>query len=110
MRINNTIRIYTLLAILGLLVLAGCGGAPEAASEAPASDAAVAAVLAKADGIDGATDQVVANCPGCALAMQGSAEHAMTVGEYELHFCSDDCKNTFAESPADSILALNIEE
>jgi YHS domain-containing protein len=73
-------------------------------------NAAAVMVLAKADGMDGAEDMVVAKCPGCALAMEGNAEHAAQMGDYELHFCSEDCKNKFNESPVESLMAMQLPE
>lgn len=67
-------------------------------------------VLAKADGMDGAEDMVVSKCPGCALAMEGSAEHTAHMGDYELHFCSEDCKNKFSENPVKSLMAMQLPE
>jgi len=73
-------------------------------------NAAAVMVLAKADGMDGAEDMVIAKCPGCALAMEGNAEHAAHMGDYELHFCSEDCKNKFNESPVESLMAMQLPE
>ena len=67
-------------------------------------------VLAKADGMDGAEDMVVSKCPGCALAMDGSAEHAANMGDYELHFCSAECKDKFNENPVKSLMAMQLPE
>ena len=70
---------------------------------------AVNAVLAKADLADGTEDHVVGKCPGCSLAMEGTADHPMTVGDYSLHFCSDECRDRFTESGAQAILDLPVE-
>jgi len=102
------------------LVVAGCAGGEHADHSAPAgtephaaehvADVEVspeaAAVLARADLADGVEDHVVSKCPGCSLAMDGSAEHVAQVGEYELHFCSDRCSNNFQRDTEASILAL----
>ena len=119
------------LALFCVLLLAGCGGyeqeatsdqpaeepvANEAADEATAELALdipapmqelVVAALVKADAVDGTTDHVVANCPGCALAMEGNAEHALHVADHELHFCSEDCKARFVENAVENLIAMN---
>jgi len=66
------------------------------------------AILASADGVDGEQDHVVANCPGCGLAMEGSADHAVHVGDYALHFCSDSCSDNFTGDLESSLVALNL--
>ena len=118
---TKSLSLFGLLVVLGLL--AGCSGGSsydepvaqveETAAEAVEEAAAVIevndeilAALARADAVDGTEDMVVAKCPGCALAMEGSADHAMHVDKYELHFCSDDCKGRFEETASESILAL----
>jgi len=116
-----------------LLLIVGCGGyessdpavetseetsvateaveeeaAPELAIEIPAPMAEmVGAALAKADAYDGTTDQIIANCPGCALAMEGNPDHALHIADHELHFCSEDCKAQFAENAMENLIALN---
>ncbi len=75
-----------------------------------ASNAELDAKLLLADRVDGAEDKLVARCGGCALAMDGSEAHAMAVGDYKMHFCSDYCQNSFAEKPEEAILAMNIPE
>jgi YHS domain-containing protein len=57
---------------------------------------------------DGVTDKVVSKCLGCALAMDGSSEHALETSGYTLHFCSAPCKTGFEEDTTKAILALNI--
>jgi hypothetical protein len=111
-------------------LLAGCGqqspppdeetaSAPPAEAAAPAEAATPASFemtadletkLAGADRMDGEEDKVVSRCPGCGLAMSGSDEHAMHVGDYSLHFCSEDCKGKFSEDLAESVLAMAIPE
>ena len=68
----------------------------------------VLAKLAKADAVDGAADKVVSKCGGCALRMDGSDEHAITVSGYAMHFCSAKCKKDFSKDPGRSVLALTI--
>jgi len=108
-----------LLAVL--LVLAGCGG-ESASYDEPAEPAEPAgpesveltpeleAKLASADRADGEEDHVVAYCPGCNLAMEGEADHAVDVGDYALHFCSDTCQGDFSEDLKGSLVALVVPE
>jgi len=124
---TKSLSLFGLLVLVGLL--AGCSGgssydetvaeveetaavdeAVEEAVELVEVNDEILAALARADAVDGTEDMVVAKCPGCALAMEGSADHAMHVDEYELHFCSDDCKDRFAETASESILALAMPE
>jgi hypothetical protein len=65
------------------------------ADVAPALDEATLAGLAAADALDGASDHVVAKCAGCALRMDGKAEHSVSVGDYTLHLCSTSCADHF---------------
>ncbi len=86
----------------------GEDAAPELAIEIPAPmEEMVGAVLAKADAYDGTTDHIIANCPGCALAMEGNPDHALHIADHELHFCSEDCKAQFAENAMENLIALN---
>lgn len=126
-------RIWILSVAAAVALLTGCGAgddagaaadhaaaaadqAAEAATSAEhvavtvAATPAMTAVLVKADQADGAEDHIVAKCPGCALAMEGSADHAMEVGDYSLHFCSDSCKDRFGENAAQAILELPVGE
>lgn len=111
------------LAALVLLIVPaiGCGGgesyepadAPAETSEveAPADpEPGLEAKLALADEVDGTADKVVSRCPACGLGMDGSPDHALTVAGYELHFCSEGCRDGFAEDPEAKILALAIPE
>jgi hypothetical protein len=107
-----------------LLVLAtACGGGESMETEAaavPAEQAAepeAAAVemtlgekLAAADLVDGEADHVVTRCAACNLGMQGSADHAVQIGEYELHFCSEGCAKPFAENPEQAVMAMKLPE
>lgn len=107
-------------ALLLLAVATGCpssepledqvGAEVDAVVEEASSVDAVAAKLALADMADGAADKVVTLCAGCALGMEGSAEHAADVHGYVMHFCSDGCRKPFAEDPDAAILALVIDE
>jgi hypothetical protein len=114
--------------VLAISLLAGCAqesGSPgEEAEAAPAVEAAVekaapaaveateemGAILAVADRLDGEEDHVVSKCPTCAFAMDGSDEHAVSVGDYELHFCSGHCRESFSEDLAGSVLAMAVPE
>jgi hypothetical protein len=90
----NTIRL--LLAGCSLLLVAGCSKQAAASGNSGAAPAPAAmgpelmAKLAKADTADGTTDKIVHKCAGCALGMDGKADHAVKVGEYTLHLC-DGC-------------------
>jgi len=114
------------LALLLTAMLVGCGEheathekstAAEPAAE-PAAEAAtpatfemteeIGAKLAAADLVDGEEDKVVSNCPGCSLAMEGSHEHALPVGDYSLHFCSDSCMEDFAKDVGESVIAMAV--
>jgi hypothetical protein len=81
------------------------GEATEAVSET-----LLAAKLAGADLADGTEDHIVGRCPGCSLMMEGSADHALTVEDYELHFCSDSCLGRFEKDAVAKIAQLEIPE
>ena len=70
---------------------------------------ALEAILAKADAMDGTTDHVVSKCGMCALRMDGSDAHVSKVGDYELHFCSEECKESFDEDSEKAILTFAVE-
>jgi len=125
-----------LLAVLVVVVMAaGCSGsgtevadaastggdrpsAPDASAadqsaqvgEAAAEYApeAVQAVLAKVDEQDGATDQVVHKCVGCALMMDGKADYAFEYEGFTMHFCSAHCRDGFSENAEKALMALNL--
>ncbi|MFO0974388.1 MAG: hypothetical protein U1A27_13250 [Phycisphaerae bacterium] len=118
---------WFLMAVAGAALLAGCeksaptpppasaSGAADAASVsklvtagAGAVDEAISAKLAAADALDGKADHVIEKCPGCALAMGGSAKHEFSFGGYQLHFCSDDCMKGFTREAAQSLAKLEI--
>ncbi len=91
------------------LALAACGGTATTEGEATPSDAAYVltdaheAVLAAADAHDGTVDHVVSECASCGLGMPGDAAHAVTVGEYQVHMCSDSCKTMFEGSTGETL-------
>lgn len=78
---------------------------------APAVLAAdVVAKLAKADAVDGKADKVVSKCAGCSLGMDGVPAHALTVGDYTMHFCKAGCLAPFKADPAKEIAALKVKD
>jgi hypothetical protein len=81
------------------------GGDHDHAEEGP--DPRLAKVLAIADAADGTTDNVVAKCSGCSLAMEGSEEHTHQVGDYTLRFCSASCRDNFAEDSSKALIAMS---
>ena len=119
-------KVSLALALLCSLALIGCGGATSDHADAEVAEVAevaekvenvapdalevtpeLAVILAAADGADGETDHVVSQCTNCALAMEGVAEHATTVGDYELYFCSEGCLKDFSSKSEQRLLALN---
>ena len=109
-----------LLGLLLCLAVAGCGGGGETAEAEPVADApppptpveelTLEARLALADAADGATDEVVHRCAACKLGMDGSAEHTVAYGGYEMHFCSEGCAERFQQNPEETIFALSFPE
>ena len=63
-------------------------------------------MLAAADLADGSEDKIIAKCAGCKLGMDGNADFALTVEDYEMHFCGADCKAHFAEDTEQAVMAL----
>jgi hypothetical protein len=100
------------LALIAACAAAGCGEKPasEAKSAPSAAQAQVDAILARADQVDGAADHVVSRCPGCQLHMPGTEAHTVQMGDYALHFCSEDCKSRFGKDLEKSVLALAVPE
>ena len=109
------------LLFLVMAIAVGCGGqegdtahqaeaAGSQAAEAHGGDQAVhtemMTILAAADAADGTEDKVVAKCAGCKLGMDGSADYALNVEQYEMHFCGTDCKSRFAEDTEQSVMAM----
>ena len=119
-------RIISISALLtaGLVTMIGCGSqdaAPpagdsqpqEAVSQTPAEvevTPEMTEILAKADALDTNTDKTVTLCAACKLGMDGSADHALAVGEYTMHFCSELCRQSFDENLAQAILAIEFPE
>lgn len=83
---------------------------PAPVDEAKPTDVSPAqeAILAKADAMDGTTDHVVSKCGMCALRMDGNDAHVSKVGDYELHFCSEECKESFDENAEEAILTFAV--
>jgi Fe-S oxidoreductase len=72
--------------------------------------AALLAAAAKADAADGTVDKVVSKCVTCMLGMEGKPEHAAAWGEYTVHLCSAECKETFTKDPEKALLALKFND
>jgi hypothetical protein len=100
-----------------MLIALGCSGqegetANEQAEAADAqggdavAQAEILTILAAADAADGTEDKVVSKCAGCKLGMDGSADYALTVENYEMHFCGADCKSHFADDTEKAVMAL----
>ena len=106
---------FLVLTLIALgTVIVGCGN-PGPGPEAPNAiaamspeelDAAVARLLVKADRADDTEDQVVERCLGCGLGMDGSPDHVVQVHGYEIHFCTEACKERAGEDIDQAILAL----
>lgn len=121
-RFDRSCMLYLAMAVI-LATLAGC---PEKEQPPPttaddtkaevsepqepveAASAEVEAKLAQADKVDGTVDKIVSKCSGCALAMDGTPDHALEVAGYKLCFCAAQCKETFAKDTTKSILAMEI--
>ena len=121
--IPSTLAFLALSALL-VLPVAGCekksdAPAPAEAAAAPAGAAAKAdapkatpkaltdegkAGLAAGDLADGTADKVVHKCASCMLKMDGSADHTASIGGYEVHACSAECKERM-ESDPESVFA-----
>ncbi|MEC8192997.1 MAG: hypothetical protein VX127_09695 [Myxococcota bacterium] len=111
--------------MFALLFVIACGSsepdpaAAVAAKPAPAAPAAVESAaltvatspkateaLAVSDAADGVEDKVAHKCAGCALGMDGSAEHAVNVDGTTLHLCSAMCKEYFTKDPTGNLESL----
>ena len=124
---------YLLILMMSILITAtmtGCGGGEtdiESAADEMAAEAgdavegaveevgtelneAALMVLAKADAFDGTEDMIVSKCASCALAMDGNAEYAAHLGEYELHFCNEECMTKFNENPVETLTTMELPE
>ena len=101
---------FRYLAVLGMAAafVVGCEKKQEPKQTDPATSAAVVAILAKADAVDGKTDKVISKCAACALGMDGSAEHALTMHEYKMHFCSAGCKTKYEKEGDKAIMSMKM--
>jgi hypothetical protein len=101
-----------LLCTLVCVVGAACNRTESGADAGKATTVSteMQARLAMADEVDGTKDSIVERCAGCRLGMQGSAEHPLQVGDFEMHFCSADCRTRFAEDVEKSVLAMTTPE
>ena len=68
--------------------------------------AKVLEALKKADLADGKADNIAHKCAGCALGMDGSPEHAVTVEGTTLHLCAAGCKKFFIKKMEENLLNL----
>ena len=108
-------RLAFLTLIALSIALVGCGDSgpgPEAPDATAAMspeelEAAVAALLVKADLADETEDQVVEMCLSCGLGMDGSPDHALQARGYEIHFCTEACRERVGEDIDHAILALD---
>ena len=106
-----------------LIFVAACGSsepapapAPAPATIAPAEPSAASITVASneqateglkiADAADGTTDGIAHKCAGCALAMDGKPEHALTVDGTTLHLCAAACKEGFSQNVAGNLESL----
>jgi len=81
--------------------------APAAATAISVStDATATEALKVADAADGTEDGVAHKCAGCALGMDGNADHALKVDETTLHLCSAMCKEYFSKDVASNLATL----
>jgi hypothetical protein len=99
--------------IIGLILfvsaaLVGCSSqeAEEDSITLAAPTSAALTTLAMADAKDGTSDKVVTKCASCKLGMDGKKEHAVKFGEYELHFCTKACKESFTKDPEKLLAGL----
>jgi hypothetical protein len=72
----------------------------------PALQGEALLALEAADAADGATDKLVGKCVTCKLHMDGKTEHSVSVGEYQMNFCTDNCLKSFIKDPVKALLAL----
>lgn len=117
-RFQGSSLLGALLSGCLMVGLVGCGGptADSESSSTPATTPVVnvsdeaAALLAKADSLDGATDQVIGKCYTCALGMDGDKANSVKVGDYTAHFCSEACSEHFVENAEELVKTTEIPE
>lgn len=78
---------------------------PDTAEISDVDQAKVNAKLAAWDELDGKKDKTIEKCAGCALAMDGKADHAFKASGYSMHFCSKHCRDNYSTDTAKKILA-----
>jgi len=121
--------VFTLMLLfISIALISACGGQgtetaesaeaepPVAATEAvqappeisEETKAAMVAALEQADAVDGSADHVVQKCANCALMMDGKSEFAAELVGFEMHFCSDECKDGFQQNVEEKLVALEI--
>ncbi len=105
-------RMSLTMGLMVALLLVGCGKEERNEPQTPVvieASPELEAKLAVADLADGTEDRIITQCPGCGLAMEGTDDHVSQVADYSIHFCSDRCKNAFAEDPEGMLTALAVE-
>lgn len=115
---NSLLKITTFLALLFSVVACDQNGATVSKSVAVSDGPKQAATLstetitklAKADLVDGTEDKIVHKCGGCALGMNGSEDHKMKAGEYEMHFCSSYCLDVFEKDVNSAVAQMTMPE
>jgi hypothetical protein len=106
-------KVSLTLGLVVVLLFVGCGKEQRAEPETPVvieASPELEAKLASADRADGTEDQVISQCLGCGLVMEGSDDHVSQVADYSAHFCSARCKDEFAEDPEGMLTVLAVEE
>jgi hypothetical protein len=95
--------------VLLMVAISGCSSqsSPEESVDLGVPSAAALAVLDKADAADGNIDKVVEKCVACKLKMKGNPEHTVNFGEYQLHFCTEFCKEAFTRNPEEALASLD---
>jgi len=123
MKVRHCCQFVGVVCMIGLMALIGCrkdkdkgpatpdmakaGDNPQVIASAGANPEVIAK-LAKADLLDGTEDDVVHRCAGCRFGMDGDEKNAVTVGKYQMHFCSAGCRDRFAKDVTGNTLALVI--
>ncbi|MCU0864623.1 MAG: hypothetical protein MUC36_12565 [Planctomycetes bacterium] len=102
-----------LLGLLALTLAGACSSdavptAPTTPTGPIASTPELDVKLAAADAKDGQVDKVVHRCAGCALGMDGKAEHSVQVGGYTLHLCKPACLARYQRDAVGELTKLTI--
>lgn len=93
-------------ALIGACLMVGCES--KSNQETAITSEQVKAQLAKADAFDGTVDKVVHRCAPCGLGMDGSAEHALEMEGYTMHFCSAGCLEGYSKDPKKSVMSMTV--